>query len=140
MKKYLLLFMGLNCGWLHAQLSRDQFPLDRSFKNGFLYAAPAVGYTYPFPEAESERQILDTSFQLRSRAEGKFGYGLEVGWYHSFENPYFFHYLEIGLGYRSFSGSSEVVLEKAWNGQRVSNSATIDYTINQLKELYTVEA
>ena len=111
---------------------RDQFPLDRQFKNGFVYFAPAITYTAPFPENETQKMVLDTTFAIQSALSGKIAYGIEVGWYHSFENPIFFHYLEGGINYRVFKGSSQIAYEKRWQGESVSSTGTSSYSIDQV--------
>jgi len=110
-------------------LSKDQFPLDRTFKNGFIYFAPAISYTVPFPEKTTEQRIEDTTYSITSIPGGKVSFGLEMGWYHSFENPIFFHYLELGAAYRSFRGSSEVELTKAWDQIEITGNDEGDYNL-----------
>lgn len=89
-----------------AQLSRDIFPLNREFKNGGFYLSPLLTYSYG-PSTKNEQRFNDTLYQYELSELGKLGYGLELGWFQSFENPILVHYVEGGLSYRRFSGTVE---------------------------------
>lgn len=89
-------------------------------------------YTYPFSSQETELNLADTTYKINSSPTGRFRYGLEVGWYHSFENPYFFHYLEAGVAYRSFSGETEWEVDKSWNNSSLRGSGNSDYQLDIL--------
>lgn len=115
---------------------KDQFPLDRTFKKGFVYLAPSLTYTAPFPEEKIVSNVVDTTYTILSKPEGKFSFGFELGWYHSFENPIFFHYLEGGIGYRSFKGSSNIDLTKAWDGFSINSAGIEDYTLTHLSAVF----
>jgi len=117
-------------------MQRDQFPLDRTFKNGFIYFAPALTYTAPFPESEIKKQVVDTTYVINSQPNGKFSFGIELGWYHSFENPIFFHYLEGGVAYRSFAGSSDISLSKEYDNVVLLSRGKQDYKVEHLSGVF----
>lgn len=116
-----------------AQLDRDQFPLNREFKNGFFYLAPALTYTLPYSEGSFSNQQFDTTYTFISSPQaGSISYAFEIGWYHSFEKPRFFHYLEGGLAYRKFNGNSEFEFRKEWDAEKFSQFSNDSYQIEQL--------
>ena len=95
--------------------STDVFPLDPDFKlNGFY---GALGGTYMFPWKSSDQNYYeqqtfnDTTMELYSsytgKASGKLGIYAEAGWFHSFQNPPLFHFLEVGLSYRQYKGAED---------------------------------
>lgn len=90
----------------YAQLTKDIFPLNREFKNGGFYISPLLTYSYG-PETKNELNINDTLYQYRLNELGQLKYGIEIGWYQSFENPLLVHYMEGGLSYRRFDGNVE---------------------------------
>ena len=51
--------------------------------------------------------VLDTAYQYEVTGSGKFGYGIEGGWFHSFENPRLFHFIEASAAYRVFRGQAD---------------------------------
>lgn len=89
-----------------AQLSKDVFPLTREFKKGGFYIAPLATVSIGNKE-EGKYSIVDTSYNYEVIGRGKWGYGIELGWYHSFKESYFIHYLEAGVSYRVFKGAAE---------------------------------
>jgi len=88
-----------------AQLSKDIFPLNREFKNGSFYVSPQLTYSVGI-EKKEEINIDNTTYNYKISGMGKLGYGLEVGWFQSFENPRLVHYVEAGIAYRKFSGDA----------------------------------
>lgn len=90
----------------YGQLDKDIFPLNREFKRGGLYIAPHATYTLG-NNNEDTYTNLDTTYDYSIDGKGKFGYGLEVGWFHSFKNARLIHYLEAGVAYRVFKGKAE---------------------------------
>jgi len=91
----------------------DVFPLDPDFKlNGWF---GALGGTYMFPIRSGEESYysnqqfndttLETFSEYKSKPSGKLGFYLELGWFHSFLNPKFFHFLDVGLSYRQYKGA-----------------------------------
>lgn len=118
-------------------MSRDQFPLNREFKNGFFYLAPGITYTFPSGESSESFTIVDTTYTISSNPQhGNIRYAFEAGWYHSFDNPRFFHYIEGGVAYRSFSGSSDIERTVAWDSVSVSQTEEASYQINQISGLF----
>ena len=120
-------------------MSKDQFPLSREFKNGFFYLAPGITYTVPFSEGSFSNQILDTTYTHNSIPQfGSISYAFEAGWYHSFENPRFFHYLDAGVAYRKFRGSSEFERIKEWESNRFSQVAGSDYALDHISAVLRI--
>jgi len=89
-----------------AQLSKDVFPLTREFKKGGFYVAPLATVSIGNKE-EGSYSVVDTTYNYEVIGRGKWGYGVEVGWYHSFKEPYFIHYLEADISYRVFKGAAD---------------------------------
>ncbi|MEX2380579.1 MAG: hypothetical protein WD530_07530, partial [Vicingaceae bacterium] len=90
----------------YGQLDKDIFPLNREFKRGGLYIAPHATFTLGDKNEDTYRH-LDSTYDFSIDGKGKFGYGLEVGWFHSFKNARLIHYLEAGVAYRVFKGKAE---------------------------------
>jgi len=133
----LILALLLSPLLLQSQMSRDQFPLNREFKNGFFYLAPGITYTFPADESTEQFQIVDTSYTITSNPQhGNIGYAFEAGWYHSFDQARFFHYIEGGVAYRSFSGSSEIERAVAWDSIRFSETEEVSYRVTQISGLF----
>lgn len=89
-----------------SQLAKDVFPLKREFKNGGFYFAPQATISFGNKEVGQE-SIVDTSYKYEVIGRGKWGYGIELGWFHSFEKPRLVHFIEGGLAYRVFKGAAE---------------------------------
>jgi len=89
-----------------AQMTKDIFPLTREFKKGGFYVAPLATISIG-NKAEDFYSTEDTNYTYEVIGRGKWGYGVELGWYHSFKEPYFIHYLEAGISYRVFRGAAE---------------------------------
>ena len=93
--------------------STDVFPLDPDFRLNGWFAA--IGGTYMFPMAKGEgsyynkQQINDSTLEVfadyNSKPKGKLGIYAELGWFHSFQNPGLFHFLDLGISYRQYKGS-----------------------------------
>jgi len=114
-------------------MSKDQFPLSREFKNGFFYLAPGITYTLPGAENSETFQVADTTYTIQGTPKlGRISFAVEAGWYHSFENPRFFHYLEGGIAYRRFSGSNEIERTVAFDSLIASTTEEGSYRIDQL--------
>lgn len=114
-------------------MSRDQFPLSREFKNGFFYVAPGLTYTLPYAEGSSNSQVFDTTYTFNSIPQaGNISYAFELGWYHSFENPRFFHYMDFGIAYRKFSGNSEFERIKEYDAERFIQRVESNFTLDQI--------
>ena len=114
-------------------MSRDQFPLNREFKNGFIYFAPGITYTLPLSEGSFSNQVVDTTYTHTSNPKGgSISYAFELGWYHTFENPVFFHYIDAGIAYRKFRGNSEFERSATWESNRFSETAESSYNIDQI--------
>jgi hypothetical protein len=90
----------------YGQMDKDIFPLNREFKRGGLYIAPHATYTLG-NNNEDTYTNLDTTYNYSVDGSGKIGYGLEVGWFHSFKRARLVHYLEAGVAYRVFKGAAE---------------------------------
>lgn len=101
---YLVLFL-ISIG-AHAQLTKDIFPLNIEFKNGGFYLSPLLTYSYG-PETKNDLNFNDTLYQYRLNELGQLRYGIELGWFQSFENPLLVHYVEGGISYRRFDGNVE---------------------------------
>ncbi len=93
----------------------DVFPLDPEYKlNGWFLG---FGGTYMIPMGEVEQSAyskqvfndttLETYSNFSAKPSGKLGLFAEAGWFHSFEDPPFFHFLDIGLSYRQYKGGEE---------------------------------
>lgn len=107
MIKQQLLFLLLGFSFIaYAQLPRDVFPLNREFKKGGLYIAPQGTYSFG-SESEGSYSVVDTNYAYEVSGNGKFAYGIEAGWFHSFKNPRLIHFLEAGLAYRVFKGEAD---------------------------------
>lgn len=91
----------------NAQLNKDLFPLDRQFKRGGFYIAPELNYLLTISDFEETASDNQGSYNYKVEPAGDFGYGLEIGWFHSFSRHRFVDYLEMGIGYRNFKGSAE---------------------------------
>jgi hypothetical protein len=118
-------------------MSKDQFPLSREFKNSFIYVAPGLTYTIPIAEGELLFNVIDTNINHYTRPqEGVISYAFEIGWYHTFERPRFFHYLDAGIAYRKFIGNSEFELEKTWDGGQLSQTADGRYDVAQITGVF----
>ena len=89
-----------------AQFNKDIFPLKQQFKNGGFYIFPHANYSIGNKE-DGELSFSDTTYSFEVTGQGKFGYGLELGWFHSFEKPSLIHYVEGGVSYRLFKGDAE---------------------------------
>ncbi|MEQ8625446.1 MAG: hypothetical protein RJQ00_03420 [Vicingaceae bacterium] len=100
-----LLFIAFSTGGF-AQLAKDVFPLTREFKKGGFYIAPLATVSIGNKEEDFYSDV-DTTYSYEVIGRGKWGYGIELGWYHSFKEPYFIHYLEAGVSYRVFRGAAE---------------------------------
>jgi hypothetical protein len=93
----------------------DVFPLDADFKLNGFYAGIGGTYMYPWKESDekfySKQTFNDTTLEIftsfQGKPSGKLGLYAEVGWFHSFQNPTFFHFLDLGLSYRQYKGSED---------------------------------
>ncbi len=106
-KKLLLGFFAVTLSitaW--SQLAKDIFPLKREFKNGGFYFAPQATISFGNKE-EGNYSTVDTSYNYEVIGRGKWGYGIELGWFHSFEKPRLIHFVEGGIAYRLFKGAAE---------------------------------
>jgi len=104
---YIVLLAYLICSFdLSAQISKDIFPLKRLFKNGGFYVAPHATVSIGNKETGSYT-LIDTTYDYEVIGRGKWGYGLELGWFHSFEKPRLIHFVEGGASYRVFKGAAE---------------------------------
>lgn len=121
-KAFLLLSLSLFVLASNAQLNKDIFPLNREFKSGGFYLAPQATVSIGNFE-EGQYQNQDTTYNYEVTGRGKWGYGLELGWFHSFKNSRFIHYLDAGVAYRLFKGAAEHEGElSTLNGQRLYQS------------------
>jgi kynurenine 3-monooxygenase len=121
---------------VQAQSGKDIFPLSREYKNGFFYLAPSLTYTIPTAADffEGEARFLVPTEGLANREgshTGKFGYGLELGWYHSFEQRYFFNWLEAGVAYRMFAGEADLETGDPTNALAATTSAQTSFNSHQ---------
>lgn len=106
----------------YAQLDKDIFPLNREFKRGGFYIAPQATVSIGNKE-ENTYQNQDSSYHYKVTGRGKWGYGLEVGWFHSFKKARLIHYLDAGIAYRLFKGAAEHSGElTSLNGQQFFES------------------
>ncbi len=103
--RFFIALFGLVNG-LSAQMAKDVFPLNRQYRAGGLFISPELNYLLPlFPSTKKESDG-NTSYDYDVNGSGKIGYGLEVGWFHSFKQERFVDYLEAGIGYRQFNGEA----------------------------------
>lgn len=86
----------------------DVFPLDRTFRLGGLYAGLGVTKLFPMSSGSGESTLNDTTYSFEADPKGKFGLYVEAGWFHSFQNPSIFHYMDFGLAYKQFKGEETV--------------------------------
>lgn len=93
----------------------DVFPLDQEFKLNGWFAA--IGGTYMLPMSSGEentyvKQAFNDSTveqfgNYTGKPSGKLGIYLAGGWFHSFQNPSFFHFMDVGISYRQYKGSED---------------------------------
>jgi len=90
---------------LSAQRIKDVFPLNREFKRGGLFIEPQATISFGNKD-ENDFQSSDSLYKYTEEGRGKFGYGLEVGWFHSYKNPMLIHYIEFAAAYRFLQGEA----------------------------------
>lgn len=93
----------------------DVFPLDPDLSLNGWFAA--LGGTYMIPMGSSnetyytKQQFNDTTMETFAEYEGKpsgkLGIYAELGWFHSFANPYLFHFFDVGISYRQYKGGED---------------------------------
>lgn len=105
-KTAITLFLSAFAFISNAQLSKDIFPLNREFKKGGLYIAPQATVSIGNKE-ENTYQNQDSTYNYEVTGRGKWGYGLEIGWFHSFKKARLIHFLDAGIAYRIFKGAAE---------------------------------
>lgn len=100
---FLFLVMSIS---VHAQLTKDVFPLNRQYKKSGFYVAPLATISFGNSK-EDVFSYADTSYEYKVTGRGKWGYGIELGWFQTFDNALLFDFVEGGLGYRLFQGAAE---------------------------------
>lgn len=98
----LLLFISLHSA---AQLRRDIFPLDRNFASLGWFINPEINYSLPLGKQELTGDPENPRLPLMANAEGKLGYGGELGIYYAFRKSRLIHFLEFGVGFRFWKGA-----------------------------------
>lgn len=107
MKKVANLLMFLILGTaMYAQLPREIFPFSREYFKGGLYVSPLATISFG-NSVDGSFSNMDSTYSFENTGRGKWGYGLEVGWFQTFDNLYVIDYLEGGVSYRRFSGAAE---------------------------------
>lgn len=90
-----------------AQIAKDVFPLSREFKNGGYYISPLATVSFGNKVMGNFNREEGGIYNYETIGRGKWGYGLEGGWYQTFEKSWIPDYVEGGLSYRKFSAASE---------------------------------
>lgn len=105
-KLFLCLIFVLFVQFVNGQMIKDVFPLSREFRKGGLYVAPLGTYSIG---NKIEGVISDTAFNYdyETQGKGKFGYGIEVGWFHTFKGYQVGDFFEGGISYRRFAGEAD---------------------------------
>lgn len=113
MVKFNLFFCFLLAGIItgSAQVNRKTFPLSREFKKSGFSIAPLA--TVSFGNSNESSSTLDNGDKLKFKEEGrgKWGAGLELGWFKTFEGYKVGDYFEAALSYRRFNGVHSLELE-----------------------------
>lgn len=105
-KKVLLIIVISLPSLVCAQLARDVFPFTREFYNGGFYISPLATISFG-NKIDGTFTSADTTYNYENTGRGKWGYGIEIGWYQTFEKSRFIDYVEGGLGFRRFAGAAE---------------------------------
>lgn len=89
----------------NAQLRRDIFPLNKRYAALGWYIAPEINYSFPLGEQELTGDPKNPRLPLMANAEGKLGYGGELGLYYAFRESRLIHFLEFGIAFRFWKGA-----------------------------------
>ena len=98
-----LIFIGFSA---FSQFNRDIFPLNRQYKKSGFYISPLATISFGNKET-GQINLVDTTYKYEVIGRGKWGYGVEAGWYQTFDNLMFITFIEGGLSYRMFQGAAE---------------------------------
>ncbi len=98
------LFSGITS---FAQMAKDVFPLSRQYKKSGFYISPLATISFGNNKEGVFNQAADTSYEYEVTGRGKWAYGLELGWFQTFDNALLFDFIEGGIGYRLFQGAAE---------------------------------
>jgi len=104
-----LIFLGLSLFFStisFAQIAKDVFPLSREFKNYGLYISPQATVSFGNKE-ELKYSNGDSVYNYTVEGRGKWGYGLEVGGFRTFDNLLLIDFVEAAVSYRVFKGAAE---------------------------------
>lgn len=98
----------------------DIFPIDlmQYRSNGwivglgptYMLAYPGKSQTIPLNKKSSTIQETITNQPI-----GKFGFMAELGWFHGFNNPIIFDFMDIDLSYKSFNGEEDFIAKSNAN-------------------------
>lgn len=94
----------------------DVFPVDRRWRQGGFTWGIGLNYPMPYPGQQNRQNISDSSgrvfiYQYKVKGLGKPALNAEVGWFHSFKRPFYFHYFDVLLTWRWWRGAETVVSE-----------------------------
>lgn len=123
----LLLFsMPLLC-----QIDKDLFPLDRQYRRSGFYINPELTYLLPIGSTNKTETADTLTYLYEVNGSGKLKYGIELGYFYSFKKSKIVHFLEGGIGYRSFAGGAEHkgTLFLPSDTSNYSSSNTINYNL-----------
>ncbi|MBL4707720.1 MAG: hypothetical protein JKY48_04695 [Flavobacteriales bacterium] len=141
MKHLLAVFAFLIClsSFVQAQLARDVFPFTREYKNGGIYFSPQATISFGNKKEGVLNLGVDSSYRHETTGRGKWGYGLEVGWYHTFKKSRLLDFVEGGVAFRFFQGAAEHKGNYVVNQQSIA-TITSDNTFKNRMGVATLRA
>ena len=123
---------------VYSQMRKDVFPLSREYKKGGFYVSPQATISFGNKETGT-LNIVDTSYQYEVTGRGKWGYGVELGWFHTFKDLVVIDFVEGSVAYRVFQGAAEHKGELFVNDV-MTNSITSDNTFKTQNLVGSVRA
>lgn len=127
-----IIFILCNSTIIFAQNSLNKiFPLFPKYKKGGWFFAP--GITYPFPGLKSYNESFEDSnivISYDSKARGSIRLYLEGGWYHTFTDTYFIHFIDFGIAYKWLRGKEKLNQTKTGSGTKQFNSKFSTHNFN----------
>lgn len=85
---------------------RHIFPIVPEFKQSGFYIAP--GFTYMYPGSNHKDSINnDQQIPYETNPEGSLRFMLQLGYFRTFKEPFFWDFLEAGLSYKILRGEEE---------------------------------
>lgn len=135
---------GFSQGWKGYEW--DVFPVDRRWRQGGLTGSLGINYTLGYPGQQQKQTAQLGFFQFendyQSVAKGKIGLNAELGWFHSFKKPFYFHFFDVMLSWKWFRTQQTAQYSQYFNNDLLDqqsfelpwNAHTLGLSINLMNQ------